>query len=401
MPTPAGLRQIAGPALVPLLAAAEAQARAEACPLWAVGGAVRDLALGRPLRDLDLVLAGDAGAFAAAVAARVPGARVSAEARFATATVATPAARLDLAAMRTERYRRPGALPEVALTDAIDLDLARRDFSVNTIALGLAGGVRGRVVDPHGGLEDLAARRLRLLHARSLEDDATRIWRGARTAASCDLTPDADTSTLLRAGLPYASTISGVRWWNELAFTAARGHVLPVLRLLDAWGLFEGIVPGWHLATPSDRALRRRPGALPAERLAACLLAPLPARDAILDRLAVSREVRTLVADAARLLDAGGVSPTMTVVAALEGTTVEARLVARWLDPAHQHELQRELGRWERTRPWLDAGTLRHEGVTAGPEIGRWLSDLRRARFLGTLRSPAEARRAVRERTAD
>ena len=73
-----------------------------------------------------------------------------------------------------------------------------------------------------------------------------------------------------------------------------------------------------------------------------------------------------------------------------------ATLAARWLDPAGQRPLQRELRRWERTRPALDTAALLRLGVERGPALGAWLERLRRERYLGTLRDAASARRAVR-----
>src|SRR5690606_13990674 len=141
-----------------------------------VGGGVRDLAGGRALNDIDLAFAGDPGAFVDAVVARCPDVIVERTDRFGTASVHLGDARLDLARLRTERYVAPGALPEVRATRSIESDLARRDFSVNAIALELVPNVDA-VVDPFDGLADLEARRLRVLHERSFADDATRLWR--------------------------------------------------------------------------------------------------------------------------------------------------------------------------------------------------------------------------------
>jgi tRNA nucleotidyltransferase (CCA-adding enzyme) len=398
-----------------LLDAARNEADATAVPLWLVGGAVRDLALGRDVHDLDLALPADAGSFAAHVVARLdedarPHATVESEARFGTASIRLalpghPEARLDLARLRTEHYVAPGALPQVAFVAEVEADLARRDFTVNAMALGLAGGPAGSIADtladPHGGLDDLAARRLRVIHDRSFEDDATRLWRGARTAALFDLAPDQATARLISEGLPHLDTISGERISAELRFTARRGRSGRTLALAEAWGVLRGTHPALRLDAATTRALRRRTGPLPFEVFMALLLAPLAERTAVLNRLTASRAVAAAVEDTARLIETGarGTAAPETLER-LAGASAAARTAARWLDPERQPALQRDLRRWERTRPALDAAALMRLGVPAGPPLGLALDRLRRARYLGTLRTRAEAQRQVRRMIA-
>ena len=362
------------------------------------------------MRDLDVAIAGEVARFAHAVAARLGRAmaEVVTEPRFGTAAVRAGAAALDLARLRRERYAAPGALPVVSFTASLEADLGRRDFSVNAVALCLhapdLGGARGAIVDPFGGLADLAARRLRVLHARSFADDATRLWRGARTAAICDLAPDLETARLIAAARPYLHAISGERLWAELARTAERGRAGRALALADAWGVLRGTHPALALSPEATAALARRPTPLPPARLAALLIAPLASpreRRAALDRLAAPRAARQAVEGAARLLEAGRAATgsraaALDALAPLAGLPVEARLAARWLDPPGQPPLQRALARWERARPALDAAALQRLGVPRSPALGRTLDRLRRARYLGTLGTPAAARRAVR-----
>src|SRR5215212_9271160 len=97
-----------------------------------VGGAVRDALLGRVPHELDLLVEGDATAVARRVAERMGGVATVHE-RFGTATVRAAGHTFDLVSARTERYPRPGALPEVTLGATVEQDLARRDFSVNAI----------------------------------------------------------------------------------------------------------------------------------------------------------------------------------------------------------------------------------------------------------------------------
>lgn len=415
-PSLAQLRRLLNSGERTLLDAARTEAEQAGTGLWLVGGAVRDLALGRPVHDLDLAVAGDAHRFALAVAARLPRSsgrapEVEHEPRFGTASLrlreaGVEGARLDLARLRRERYPAPGALPEVTFVAdaeaAIEVDLARRDFTVNAMALALVGARRKLLVDPFGGLEDLAARRLRVLHPRSFIDDATRLWRGARTAAVFDLAPDADTARLIAEGGRWLAAISGDRIMAELTFTAHRVRSGRTLALAEAWGVLHATHPALRLDPATARALRHRPDAIPIEVFVALIVAPLRARRAILDRLAASRSVATVVEQTARLLaapvasDPAAAPPTPEDLARLAGPSAEARRAALWLDPERQPLLQRALARWERTRSPLDAHALMRLGVPRGPALGAALHGLRRARYLGTLSAPAAARAAVR-----
>lgn len=394
----AALRRSLSPPLRRLLTAAETAATDRGVTLWAVGGAPRDLALGEPINDLDLAIDADTGRFVRDLAKRLPGVAPGVATLFGTAgvTLATPAgpARLDLARLRAETYTRPGALPEVRWTRSVERDLARRDFTVNAIALGLTGEQRNRVVDPFDGLADIAARRLRVLHARSFEDDATRLWRGARVAAARRLRPDAETARLIEDGAHWASTISGDRWSGELDLTARRGHTAGAMRLLDRWGVLRAIHPAWALDARSVHALARHPEPLPPARFAALLLAPLPESEAVLVRLDASGEVRQAVRDAARLL-AMEAMPSTDTLASLERTGEEARAAARWLTPERGTDW-RALERWRRTQPALNAEEVMALGVPRSPALGRVLRELRRARFERTLTSKAAERGMVR-----
>ena len=178
--------------------------------VYVVGGAVRDALLDRTPHELDFVVEGDALAVARRVAERLGG-RVTVHDRFGTATVIAPAAVLDLAAARRERYERPGALPEVELGATIAEDLARRDFTVNAIAVRLADG---HLVSHPGALADLDGRVLRVLHEASFTDDPTRLLRMARYGARLGFAPDPATDAL--AAEATIGTVTGARLGAEL-----------------------------------------------------------------------------------------------------------------------------------------------------------------------------------------
>ena len=230
-------------------------------PVYLVGGAVRDLLLGRGRADLDLVVEGDAIALA-----RKLGAEPVEHERFATAKVELAGHEIDIAAARSETYANPGALPEVSPAAAIDEDLARRDFTVNAIAIPLGG--EPRLIDPHGGRPDLEGGILRVLHRDSFVDDPTRAIRAARYAARLGLVPDEETEALLRA--TDLDTVSGDRREAELLRLAAEPSAPEGYRLLADWGLVvlreDGVelarrvgelleLPLWELRGLRDRAV--------------------------------------------------------------------------------------------------------------------------------------------------
>jgi tRNA nucleotidyltransferase (CCA-adding enzyme) len=178
--------------------------------VYVVGGAVRDLLLGREPHELDFVVEGDALELAGRI-----GGRVISHERFGTATVSLDGATFDLASARRERYERPGALPEVELGATLREDLERRDFTVNAIALHLKDG---ELIWLPGAREDLDARRLTVLHDNSFFDDPTRLLRLARYAARLGFEPEERTDRLAAEAVAGGAvdTVTGSRLGAEL-----------------------------------------------------------------------------------------------------------------------------------------------------------------------------------------
>lgn len=146
---------------------------------YVVGGFVRDLLLRRPNLDVDIVIEGDGIAFAQALAARIGG-RVREHAKFGTAVVVLPDGfKLDVATARLEYYESPAALPIVELS-SLKLDLYRRDFTINTLAVRVNATYFGTLLDYFGAQRDLKERTIRLLHSLSLVEDPTRALRAIR-----------------------------------------------------------------------------------------------------------------------------------------------------------------------------------------------------------------------------
>ena len=223
-----------------------------------VGGAVRDALLGKVPRELDLVVEGDAVPVAHRAAERVGG-TLTVHERFGTATVRTDGFAFDLASARTESYPRPGALPEVELGATIAEDLARRDFTVNAMAVAVLDGAR---TDWPGAREDL--RTACCACCTSARSSTTR-----RGCCGSSATPRGSASRRMprhaRCSIrALCDTVTGDRLGNELRLLL--GEPSEAFRLLDALG------PGPRAAR---RRLRARPGWPSAPppgllRLAAC-----------------------------------------------------------------------------------------------------------------------------------
>ena len=209
-----------------------------------VGGAVRDLMLGLRPRELDAIVEAEVESLAHELAQRLGG-EVTLHERFGTALVRASDVNIDLATMRAESYALPGALPDVRRGSPLE-DLQRRDFSVNAIALGLAGESAGRLRALPGALEDLAARRLRVLHERSFLEDPTRILRMARYAARLGFEVEPHTADLSAQALAAGAlkTVSGARLGAELRLAFAEPCAVSVLAELDRSGVLSAWEPG-------------------------------------------------------------------------------------------------------------------------------------------------------------
>ena len=243
-------------------AVAEARrlARETGTRLHLAGGVVRDLLSGRAVRDVDLVVEGAAADFARRLAKRLgPDAAVKVHERFGTATLTLAGgSRLDLASSRREAYAAPGELPRVTPGASIEEDLARRDFTINAMAMELAPGRRPGVTDPFGGRRDLARRTVRALHAGSFEDDPTRAFRAVRYANRLGFRIDPATRRAIRRAVESGAfdRVSGARLRAELVkLFAERGRGAAVRRL-HALGLDSAIRPALGRASRSG-AIRR------------------------------------------------------------------------------------------------------------------------------------------------
>ena len=189
--------------------------------LYIVGGFVRDLLLGSPTLDLDLVVEGDAIHLARELAAQIGG-RMRSHSRFGTAKVIFEGERplgyptsLDFVTARTEFYERPTVLPQVERS-SIKQDLYRRDFTINTMAICLDRERYGELLDHYGGERDLRAGLIRVLHNLSFVEDPTRILRAVRFEQRLGFTIEERTAQLIDDALELLDHVTGERLRHEL-----------------------------------------------------------------------------------------------------------------------------------------------------------------------------------------
>ncbi len=345
-----------------LLGSLAAAAKKQGVPLYAVGGCVRDWMLGRPVCDLDLVTEGDPAALA-----RLCGRRLEAKAEafgaFGTWRVKGRDWRVDFAAARQEEYPEPACLPRVRPA-ALELDLLRRDFTVNAMAARLEPQGAGDIVDPYGGRSDLDARVLRVLHPASFRDDPTRVFRAARFLCRFDLRPAPGLLDQARAALRggIAGRLSRHRLAAELLRVLGEAEPEAPLRHLRSWGYLDLVFP--------DLPARVR-GADAAQRLGSLALALGEKGGEFLKSLPVEHALARSESEAWRVA-CGKASPRTALP---EETALIVAAACPGLPPAA-------------LRPLLvSSADLRAAGLEPGPELGALLEAAARAQWAGRIAS--------------
>jgi tRNA nucleotidyltransferase (CCA-adding enzyme) len=239
-------------ALLGLLREAGRLAARQGDSLFIVGGFVRDLLLGSPTLDIDLVVEGDAIQLAHQLAKRYGG-RIRSHQRFGTAkwlindsqisvSDAQLPESLDFVTARTEFYQHPSALPEVERS-SIKQDLHRRDFTINTLAIQLDPNCYGELLDFYGGENDLQRGLIRVLHSLSFVEDPTRMLRAARLEQRLAFRIEGRTEELLRDALDLLDRVSGERIYHELHLIFHEAKPERALLRLDSLGVLNQINP--------------------------------------------------------------------------------------------------------------------------------------------------------------
>jgi len=376
--------------------------------LYLVGGVVRDLLLGKPNFDLDLVVEGDAVSLAQQLV-RIKQGKMVTHPRFNTAKMQWGKWSVDLATARSETYVKPGALPRVK-PSPIENDLSRRDFTINTMAICLNPDHYGELLDLCGGRDDLEHRLIRILHEKSFIDDATRIWRGLRYEQRLDFRLEADTLELLKRDIPMLDTISGDRIRYELECILNEEFPEKVLRRAEQLKVLLKLHPalkgdGW-LAEKFEQARQLSSPNPPPPGLYLALLVyhlsgeqvgelisylkfPKLLAQTLRDTISVKSQLKPLANPELnpsliyRLLH--GYSPTAITANSLATDSPVAR--------QHTHLF---LSKLRYIKPALNGNDLKRMGIAQGPQIKEILNRLHEARLDGKVTTKRDEEELVR-----
>jgi tRNA nucleotidyltransferase (CCA-adding enzyme) len=384
--------------------------------LFIVGGFVRDLLLGLPSTDFDLVVEGNAIALARRVAAALGG-RVVAHQRFGTAKWKlppnAPLAHLDFVSARTEFYAHPSALPEVEHA-SIKLDLHRRDFTINTLALSLDRSTFGDVLDFWGGERDLRDGLIRALHSISFVDDPTRILRAVRFEQRFGFRIESRTAELIAHALPLLKRVSGNRIRHEFDLILQEAEPERHLARLAELGILTEIHPDltangdlshlFHSIRSPKSAIRDPQSALWSAWLSSISPASL---DSILARLSFSAKLADLVKQVAALRIAfvqfrpdTRFSDIHTILQTFDPEPLQIALALCDDDALCTHLADYE-HRLRTLKPITTGGDLKALGLPSGPRYGEILSQLQAAYLDGKITNADEERALLRKLVAD
>ncbi len=398
--------------------------------LYVVGGFVRDLLLGTPTLDLDLVVEGDAIALARRLQKRVGG-RVTSHVRFGTAKLildakAFPIPYLDFVTARTEFYEHATALPQVERS-SIKQDLHRRDFTINTLAICLDGSAElaevpdryGELLDFYGGEQDLKRGLIRVLHSLSFVEDPTRMLRAARLEQRLGFRLEERTEELIGNALDLLDRTTGERIRHELHLILEEAAPEEALCRLDELGVLAQIHPRlrcdeWLMEkyrllrqTLKTKSWKLEDGErLVVETLYLALLTyrlSAPDLESLVKRLKIAGEDVALLRQVNRLLFS-----TSELVKEHRPSTIY-RLLKHYSGPAifvmwlatDSEAVRERLELHHRTlrfvEPEIDGEYLKAMGLRPSPLFGRILSTLRDARLDGEVSNLEEEKSFVEE----
>ena len=405
-----------------ILEKAGALGRSRQTPVYVVGGFVRDLLLKTPNHDIDLVVEGDGIGFARAFAG-VLGGRVRVHKKFLTSVVIFPGAdgreeRVDVATARLEYYESPAALPTVEHS-SIKMDLYRRDFTINALAIRLDCEPMGEIVDFFGGQKDIRDRVIRVLHTLSFVEDPTRCLRAVRFEQRYHFRIGPATEKLIKndVSLKLLDKLSPARLFNEFEHICAEETAILCIRRLHELGILQAIHPQISINPDKKEMLIRTAKVMAWYRLlyideemrpwlvyflVLCSSLTYAVTLEVFRRLGIPpalknevlgcREKARSLRSSLKRLTANPGFKVSALCAMLRPLPVEfvLYLMADMEVPETRRALSRYITVWRTEKPGADGSDLKKLGLAPGPAYGVILQRLLEAKLDGTAASPEE-----------
>lgn len=405
-----------------ILEKAGALGRSRQTPVYVVGGFVRDLLLKTPNHDIDLVVEGDGIGFARAFAG-VLGGRVRVHKKFLTSVVIFPGAdgreeRVDVATARLEYYESPAALPTVEHS-SIKMDLYRRDFTINALAIRLDCEPMGEIVDFFGGQKDIRDRVIRVLHTLSFVEDPTRCLRAVRFEQRYHFRIGPATEKLIKndVSLKLLDKLSPSRLFNEFEHICAEETAILCIRRLHELGILQAIHPQLSINPDRKEMLIRTAKVMAWYRLlyideemrpwlvyflVLCSSLTYAVTLEVFRRLGIPpalknevlgcREKARSLRSSLKRLTANPGFKVSALCAMLRPLPVEfvLYLMADMEVPETRRALSRYITVWRTEKPGADGSDLKKLGLAPGPAYGVILQRLLEAKLDGTAASPEE-----------
>ena len=377
--------------------------------VFLVGGVVRDMLLNYANFDLDLVVEGNALTLAQQIAAsllleRRVG-RLVTHQRFGTAKFKYDDFTIDMAMARDETYAKSGALPMVT-PGTLMSDLFRRDFSINAMAISLMPNDYGELIDPYQGESDIEHRLIRILHTKSFNDDATRILRAIRYEQRLGFNLETETARLLKESIPMLDTISSDRIRHELELILRERYPEYVIIRLNELGVLARISPSlrgssWIARNFEQARLLNKPVQLPS--LYFCILVyPFSEEELeqLIHRLNIARKLSQALYDTIHLKsellnrDRSSIRPSeiYCLLGEYEPVAIQANAMASE-SVAMRGNLQLFLKKLRYVKALLNGEELKELGVSPGPEMGRILQALHRAKLDGEVNTKKDEKK--------
>lgn len=415
---PERLRTLLGEDVEKLVLSLADHAQDENKNLYLVGGVVRDLLLMQANNDIDFVVEGDAIAFAKSIQKGIGG-RLHMHEPFGTAkwqpdaritkTLGIDLSKLpdhiDFATARNEFYTHPTALPTV-YSGSIKLDLGRRDFTINTLAVQLSPSeAQWRIVDYYGGLSDLEQRYIRVLHSLSFIDDPTRIIRAVRFAERLRFKIEPRTEELIGRALPMLRRITGERIRNEITLLLREEKPERGISYLRRLRAFEAIHPAFEVDSEIGQRFKLARENVESEdkstlfdiywHMLFCRL-DKTAVQAVAERLLFGqnmiRELRAtskLINDLERLKQPD-IRPSQAVAILETLPVMSLRVGHLLLDAPAKEYLEQYNKEWRYLQPTITGHNIKEFGLSAGPAYKRILTQIRNAWLDGVITNTVE-----------